>query len=58
MRSIISFLSSEDAATAVEYAVMLASIIVVAVASIAALGTQTGIMYADVNSEMESHGIK
>jgi len=38
-RTLVSFLQDEDGPTAVEYAVMLALIIVVCIAAITALGT-------------------
>jgi len=49
------FLRSEEAATAVEYAVVLV-VIMTALVSIAALGQQTSTMYDTIETEMQSHG--
>lgn len=57
MRLHVSLVRSEEAATAVEYAVMLGAILVVCIAAIAAVGDQTALMYGNIQSEMESHGI-
>jgi pilus assembly protein Flp/PilA len=40
-RSVIAFLTNEDGPTAVEYAVMLALIIVVCITAVATLGSNT-----------------
>jgi pilus assembly protein Flp/PilA len=40
--AVVNFLKREDGPTAVEYAVMLALIIVVCIAAISALGSQSG----------------
>ena len=39
LRSVVNFLNNEDGPTAVEYAVMLALIVVVCISAITALGT-------------------
>jgi pilus assembly protein Flp/PilA len=41
MKKILRFLQAEDGPTAVEYAVMLALIVLVCIAAIQSLGTQT-----------------
>jgi pilus assembly protein Flp/PilA len=46
--SVIQFLKSEDGPTAVEYAVMLALIIVVCIAAIQTLGTNTNKVFGNV----------
>jgi len=46
------FLSEEDGPTAVEYAVMLALIIIVCIASIQALGTNANSTFNDVATKM------
>jgi pilus assembly protein Flp/PilA len=46
-RCAVYFLQREDGPTAVEYAVMLALIIVVCVAAITTLGTKTNAVFAD-----------
>ncbi len=58
MRRLFGRLSDETAATSIEYAIMAGMILLVAIAAIAALGDQTGVMDTDIQSEMESHGIK
>lgn len=46
------FLASEDGPTAVEYAVMLALIIVVCLAAIAFIGTQASTTFSNVGQAM------
>jgi pilus assembly protein Flp/PilA len=46
--SIVKFIKSEDGPTAVEYAVMLALIIVVCIAAITTLGKNANTTYANV----------
>lgn len=58
MSAITRFLWTDDAATAVEYAVMLALILLTCVATIALLGTTVSDMWTNSNAEMEAHGIK
>ncbi len=48
-RRAVAFLKGEDGPTAVEYAVMLALIIVVLVAAISNIGTTTSAMYDNLN---------
>jgi pilus assembly protein Flp/PilA len=48
VRSVRQFLRSEDGPTAVEYAVMLALIIVVCIAAITALGSNANATFANV----------
>jgi pilus assembly protein Flp/PilA len=50
------FLRREDGPTAVEYAVMLALIIVVCIASITALGSETNNTFSRVGSAVETVG--
>jgi pilus assembly protein Flp/PilA len=45
LRSTIRFLKQEDGPTAVEYAVMLALIVVVCVAAISSIGSSTNSVY-------------
>jgi pilus assembly protein Flp/PilA len=49
-----SFLSREDGPTAVEYAVMLALIIVVCIAAITALGTNANATFTNVSNTIGS----
>lgn len=46
------FLASEDGPTAVEYAVMLALIVLVCIASIRAVGTSSNATFETVGSEL------
>lgn len=57
MRSILAFLRDESGPTSVEYAVMLALILMALIAGVVAVGQQTNIMYDNARSEMEAHGI-
>ena len=49
-KSIVGFLTAEDGPTAVEYAVMLAFLIVICVTAITAIGTKTGSSYTTTNN--------
>jgi pilus assembly protein Flp/PilA len=48
-KRVVAFLKKEDGPTAVEYAVMLALIIVVLVAAISNIGTSTDAMYNNLS---------
>jgi pilus assembly protein Flp/PilA len=52
----VEFLQSEDGPTAVEYAVMLALIIVVCIAAITALGTNANATFTTVSGVVGSAG--
>ncbi|QEL14636.1 Flp family type IVb pilin [Limnoglobus roseus] len=52
MRKAVSFLKKEDGPTAVEYAVMLALIIVVCIAAITALGSTASQTFSYVNGQV------
>ena len=54
LQSIKQFLVSEDGPTAVEYAVMLALIIVVCIIGIQAVGTSTSAVFNNVSTQMGS----
>lgn len=54
MSRILRFLKSEDGPTAVEYAVLLAGILIVIIASITLVGGETADFWANNNSELES----
>lgn len=56
MKPIHAFLSGDEAATAVEYAVMLALIIVSCLATLRALGNANNGMWGKNNSELQAHG--
>ena len=51
-KNLVSFLKKEDGPTAVEYAVMLALIIVVCIAAITAIGTSTNSTFSSVGSAL------
>lgn len=55
-KSIKRFLVSEDGPTAVEYAVMLALIIIVCLTAIQAVGTQTEQTFQDVEAGLQAAG--
>lgn len=48
-RRVVAFLKKEDGPTAVEYAVMLALILVVIIAAVASIGSTTSGMYNDLS---------
>jgi Flp pilus assembly pilin Flp len=56
MNRLWEFLTSEDGTTATEYAVMLGLIIGVMVATLQALGSASGGMWANNNSQLQAHG--
>jgi len=49
-------LPTDDAATAVEYAVMLALVLGIILGSIALLGTQTQQKWDDINNDLDAQG--
>jgi pilus assembly protein Flp/PilA len=54
VKSAVEFLKREDGPTAVEYAVMLALIIVVCIAAITAIGTNANSTFSKVGSALGS----
>ena len=54
MKRVRQFLTSEDGPTAVEYAVMLALIIVACITIVSSLGTSVSSTFSTVNSSMGS----
>ena len=52
MKKLVSFLKKEDGPTAVEYAVMLALIIVVCIAAIATLGSNANNTFSTVSTKV------
>ena len=54
VKSAVEFLRKEDGPTAVEYAVMLALIIVVCIAAITAIGTNANSTFSKVGSALGS----
>ncbi len=55
-RAFVSFIREEDGPTAVEYAVMLALIIVVCITAITALGTNASNTFSYVGTQVGSTG--
>ena len=53
LRSAVSFLKREDGPTAVEYAVMLALIVVVCIAAITAIGSNSNQTFSTVGSAIK-----
>lgn len=56
MKKVVNFLKKEDGPTAVEYAVMLALIIVVCLAAISALGSNTNATFSNVANKIGTAG--
>lgn len=54
MKKLLRFLSEDTAATAVEYAVMLAMIILACIGAIATVGQQTANLWADNSNGLQS----
>ncbi len=52
VKRIKSFIRDEEGATATEYAVMLALIIVISLAAISALGDKVSDVFVDIESQM------
>lgn len=52
-QSVVRFLTSEDGPTAVEYAVMLALIVVVCLAAIQAIGTNASTTFTNVSTKLQ-----
>ena len=52
--SVLRFLSAEDGPTAVEYAVMLALIIIVALTAIQTVGTRTSATFNNIATQLPS----
>jgi len=51
-RAVVNFLKREDGPTAVEYAVMLALIIVVCISAITAIGTKSAATFTEVGDQL------
>lgn len=56
MNAIREFVASEEAATAVEYAVMLGLILVSCLATLKTLGDASSGMWGNNNAELQAHG--
>jgi pilus assembly protein Flp/PilA len=56
VRNVVRFLKKEDGPTAVEYAVMLALIIVVCLVAITTLGAQANDTFSNVGAKLKASG--
>ena len=56
MTFLAQLLTNEEAATAVEYAVMLALIIGAIIVTVGAVGAQTGGMWGGIDGDLQAHG--
>jgi Flp pilus assembly pilin Flp len=56
MNGLQKFLFDDSAATTVEYAVMLALILMAMIATIVEVGANTAAMYDNSRAQMEAHG--
>ena len=56
MRLLWKILCDEEAATAVEYAVMLAMILLSVISAIGVLGGETGTLWGNIQTDLEAHG--
>jgi len=54
--SLVNFLKNEDGPTAVEYAVMLALVIIVCIASVTTLGTNANATFQTVGKQVGKSG--
>lgn len=57
MKVLLRFLREEDGPTAVEYAVMLALILMAAFVAVASLGTQTSSAWSNINTQTKAQGL-
>jgi len=57
IRALVTFVREDQAATAVEYAVMLALILLAVIGTVAFLGQRTAGAYNNANSEFKAVGI-
>ncbi len=56
MQWLKAILCDDEAATAVEYAVMLALILMVAIGAVSALGAQSGGLWGGIDSDLNAAG--
>ena len=56
MRYFLQLLGDEDGATAVEYAVMLALILMVIIGAIGSVGSTSGGMWGGIQNDLDAHG--
>ena len=56
MRAIPDFLRSSDGATAVEYAVMLALLLITVIAAVIGFGQSAGDWWGNIDTELQNNG--
>jgi pilus assembly protein Flp/PilA len=56
MSHLLRFLRREEAATAVEYAVLLALILMAIIGAIGSVGSETGGLWGGIDEDMEAQG--
>jgi pilus assembly protein Flp/PilA len=56
LKNIVNFLKEEDGPTAVEYAVMLALIVVVCLAAVGSIGTSSKAKFEEVATAIQTNG--
>ena len=57
MRPLIGIVRSEEAVTSVEYAVMLAMILLAAIGAIGSFGAETGGLWGGIEEDLEEYGV-
>ncbi|MGE0608536.1 MAG: Flp family type IVb pilin [Pirellulales bacterium] len=57
MKILLRFLREEDGPTAVEYAVMLAMILMAAFVAVTSLGTSTSSLWGNINTQTQAQGL-
>jgi len=57
MKMLLKFIREEEAATAVEYAVMLALILVTIIGAISAVGAESGGMWGGIDTKIRAAGV-
>ena len=58
LNNIKSFVRTDDGPTAVEYAVMLAMILMIVIGTVRQIGSTSGGIWTDNNQKMEDAGVK
>ena len=57
MKCLVKFLFDDTAATAVEYAVMLAMILMAVIGAVLSVGTETNVLFEDIDSRTGAAGL-
>lgn len=56
MKNLLEFIFDDEAATAVEYAVMLAMILMAVIGAISSVGGEAGYLWGDVKGDLDAVG--